>query len=144
MKNNRLFTAFILAALLPLAAAADIWQDPTTKVNYTYFVGNSEASVKAGYTSAGSPDATGAIAILTSFTVDGNVYSVTSIGEYAFWNCNGLTSVTISKGVTSIGDSAFGNCGGLTTVSIPSSVTSIGESTFYYSTDTAFSRFCAV
>ena len=33
--------------------------------------------------------------------------SVTSIGDYAFYGCNGMTSVTIPDGVTSIGFGAF-------------------------------------
>ncbi len=36
--------------------------------------------------------------------------SVTTIGNYAFFNCDALTSVTIPSSVTSIGDYAFGNC----------------------------------
>ena len=42
--------------------------------------------------------------------------SVTSIGDWAFYNRNGLTSVTIGEGVTSIGDYAFYNCSGLTEI----------------------------
>ena len=55
---------------------------------------------------------------------------VTSIGNYAFYNCSGLTSVTIPNSVTSIGSSAFQNCSGLTSVSIPNSVSSIGNFVF--------------
>lgn len=57
--------------------------------------------------------------------------SVTSIGNYAFQYCSGLTSVTIPNSVTSIGDYAFRSCSKLTSVTIPNSVTSIGESAFY-------------
>ena len=57
--------------------------------------------------------------------------SVTSIGDYAFSNCTGLTSVTIPDSVTSIGSDAFFNCRNLTSVTIPNSVTSIGGSVFY-------------
>ena len=56
--------------------------------------------------------------------------SVTSIGNYAFEYCTGLTSIIIPDSVTSIGDSAFEGCKGLTSVTIPDSVTSIGDSAF--------------
>ena len=56
--------------------------------------------------------------------------SVESIGEYAFYGCSGLTSVTIPTSVESIGERAFSGCSGLTSVTIPSSVTSIGEYAF--------------
>ena len=36
--------------------------------------------------------------------------SVTSIGDYAFYDCSGLTSVTIPNSVTSIGNNAFYDC----------------------------------
>ena len=55
---------------------------------------------------------------------------VTSIGECAFCECNGLTSISIPSSVTSIGNYAFDGCSNLTTVTIPSSVTSIGEGAF--------------
>ena len=56
--------------------------------------------------------------------------SVTSFGDYAFYDCSGLTSVTIPTSVTSIGMWAFDRSG-LTGVTIPASVTSIGGWAFY-------------
>ena len=56
--------------------------------------------------------------------------SVTSIGSYAFYNCNGLTSVTIGNGVTSISNNAFMYCWNLTSVTIPDSVTVIDNYAF--------------
>ena len=58
--------------------------------------------------------------------------SVTSIGDWAFYNCTGLTSITIPNSVTSIGDSAFEACTGLTSVTIPDRVTSIGDRAFTF------------
>ncbi len=55
---------------------------------------------------------------------------VTSIGEYAFDGCSGLTDLTIPNSVTNIGNSAFSGCSSLTSVSIPNSVTNIGNSAF--------------
>ena len=85
---------------------------------------------------------------------------ITVIGEYAFYNCTGLTSIVVPNHVTSINQYAFGYCYGLTTVdlpnslttieayaftncnrmssfTIPGSVTSIGNNAFYYCTGLA-------
>lgn len=56
--------------------------------------------------------------------------NVTSIGEWAFYDCRGLTSVSISNSVKSIGKGAFAWCYGLTSVVIPNNVTSIEYGTF--------------
>ena len=57
-------------------------------------------------------------------------YTVTAIGNLAFWECTSLKEVTIPQSVTSIGDKAFYDCRGLTSVTIPQSVTSIGDHAF--------------
>lgn len=56
--------------------------------------------------------------------------SVMCIGKGAFSSCSKLVSVTIPNGVTEINDYAFFGCRSLTTVNIPDSVTSIDVSTF--------------
>ena len=55
---------------------------------------------------------------------------VTSIGDYAFSGCSGLTSVNIPEDVTSIGERVFMNCSQLASIEIPKSVTSIGSGVF--------------
>ena len=53
------------------------------------------------------------------------------IADSVFYNCTGLTSVTIPDSVTRIGNNAFYDCSGLTSITIPDSVTSIGSYAFY-------------
>ena len=72
----------------------------------------------------------GDIVIPEAIEHNGVTYSITSIGDNAFYYCSGLTSITIPNSVTSIGDFAFKNCSGLTSITIPNSVTSIGNSAF--------------
>ena len=72
----------------------------------------------------------GAINIPSTVSYNGETYSVTSIGNFVFEYCIGLTSVTIPNSVTTIGDAAFRYCGGLTSVTIGNSVTTIGEDAF--------------
>ena len=55
---------------------------------------------------------------------------LTGLNKGAFYNCTGLTFVTIGNGVTSIGGYAFYGCTGLTSITIPDSVTSIGNNAF--------------
>ena len=64
---------------------------------------------------------------LSSITIPS---SVRVIGNYAFSSCSGLSSVTIGNSVTSIGEGAFSGCSGLSSVTIPNSVTSIGACAF--------------
>ena len=69
---------------------------------------------------------------ITSFDELRYFTGLTSIGNSTFYNCRGLTSITIPEGVTSISDEAFEDCSGLTSISIPEGVTSIGEKAFAY------------
>lgn len=55
---------------------------------------------------------------------------VTEIGNYAFYNCKSLTSINIHPAIANIGDSAFSGCEGLTSIEIPASVESIRNNPF--------------
>ena len=55
---------------------------------------------------------------------------VTSIGDYAFNRCTGMTSIEIPNSVTSIGNNAFKDCSSLTSITIPNRVTSVGFNAF--------------
>ena len=73
----------------------------------------------------------GDVIIPESVTYNDVKYSVTEIEEDAFYDCSGLTSVSIPDSVTEIGEYAFDGCSGLTSVIIPDSVTKIGDCAFY-------------
>ena len=85
------------------------------------------AVVESGVTSIGDY-AFYACLKLNSVTLHGDVKS---IGGYVFQDCTKLTAVEIPEGVTSIGYRAFDGCSSLTSVTIPNSVTSIDGYTFY-------------
>ena len=90
-------------------------------------VSETEKTVKiTGYTGSETE-----LTIPSNVTNNSVVYSVTSIGESAFKECESLTSITISGSVRSIGNYGFEKCTALTSVTIPDSVTSIGYEAFY-------------
>ncbi len=66
---------------------------------------------------------------MTSITIPGTVQI---IGKWAFSNCTGLTSATLQEGVENIGVNAFRECTSLASVNIPNSVTKIESSAFYH------------
>lgn len=72
----------------------------------------------------------GDVTIPATVTYNGTTYSVSTIGESAFYNCIGLTSIDIPNSVTTIGEGAFDGCISLTSIDIPNSVTTIGELAF--------------
>ena len=63
-----------------------------------------------------SNEYTGKVTIPESVTYNSKTYSVTSIDDDAFSGCYSLTSIEIGSGVTSIGNWAFEDCTGLTDV----------------------------
>lgn len=57
--------------------------------------------------------------------------TVTSIGNFAFYECESLISVNMTDNVTSIGNSAFEYCTGLISISLSNSLETIGECSFH-------------
>ena len=102
------------------------------EVNGIYYYKNSDGkTVYVTYRDTKFNSYSGSVVIPSTVTYSGTTYSVTSIGSDAFYECSGLTSVTIPNSVTTIGIAAFSCCSGLTSVTIPNSVTSIGYEAFY-------------
>ena len=111
--------------LLPLAASSFTGETEIDGINY-YIV----TKAKIAEVRTKNPKYSGDIVIPSTVEYEGVTCDVTSIGNYAFWGCGGLTSVIIPNSVKTIGNYAFASCSGLTSVSIPNSVTSIGEYAF--------------
>ena len=133
MENNckkyiriRYLLIFLVCLLsLPLRAEETFQIDGIT---YSFEKGSGRAQVYKGDKSLSHAN------ILPSFIYDGYSYKVTSIGDFAFEGCTGLTSVEIPNSVTSIGYEAFYRCYNLTSIEIPNSVTTIGSYAFKYCT----------
>jgi autotransporter-associated beta strand protein len=60
--------------------------------------------------------------------------SVTTIGNYAFFDCIGVTSITLPIGVTSIGSAAFWNCNDLRSMYFFASPPALAQDSFSYKT----------
>lgn len=90
-------------------------------------LGHSSVTIPAGVTSIGKYAFAECDSLATVSLPDG----VTGIGNYVFQNCVALTTITIPDGVTSIGKGAFEFCRSLTSLVFPDSVTSIGDNVFY-------------
>ena len=114
-------TTLILSVFFSISASAyDVEVD-----GIYYDISGTTASVASG-----NNNYSGDIVIPESITYVNSKYSVTSIGNWAFSCCSGLTSITIPNSVTNIGEKAFSGCSGLTSITIPNSVISIGEYAF--------------
>ena len=57
--------------------------------------------------------------------------SVTHIGEYAFYSCSALTSISLSHTLTDIANNTFRWCTSLSSITLPKNLLTIGSSAFY-------------
>ena len=125
----------ILTAILMLCCTTMSAHDFEVEGIFYYILSEEDRTVevtyKGSYSGEYSGEYSGNVAIPANVTYEGTTYSVTTIGEYAFSWCYGLTSITIPNSVTTIGEYAFWGCEGLTSIEIPNSVTTIGERAFF-------------
>ena len=56
---------------------------------------------------------------------------VTSLGDYAFYNCTALAEITLPESLTAIGRYTFCGCESLTEAALPAAATEIGAGAFY-------------
>ena len=138
MKATKLLRFSIAIAMMLCASFTTLAHNFEVGGIYYNYLDKSAKTVEVTYKGSFSDDYdneyTGSVIIPSSVTYSGTTYSVTSIGNYAFSYCDGLTSVTIPNSVTSINNDTFSNCTGLTSVTIPNSVTTIGDYAFDHCT----------
>ena len=118
---------------LALVATTSLWAHDfeVDGIYYNYLDGNNvEVTYRGDACRSYDDEYSGEVIIPSTVRYNGTTYSVTSIGDNAFYYCSSLTSITIPNSVTSIGDEAFAFCSSLTSITIPNSVTSIGVGAF--------------
>ena len=158
MKPKRLISLLVavcmMITMLPLSAVTAFAADTASSTvrtaivdGYKYEYKVNEADNTATITKFLGPDgsakSTGSydIKIPEKIHEKSGDYTVTAIGDKAFYDCRDLKSVTIPQSVTSIGDYAFFQCISLKTLSfgeksfgenIETNIKTIGKDAFYY------------
>ena len=114
-----------MAAMIAIFAHADT--ETIDGIEWTYTVSNGEVSLGGGHPNNTAIPQTMSGVVNIPSSLGG--YPVTSIGEFAFFRCKDITSVTIPDSVTSIDYWALAGCS-FTEVCIPKSVTNIAYGAF--------------
>ncbi len=126
----RTYKNIVLALLLLACSNANAYDFEVDGIYYN-IISSTEKTAEVTFQSDQGNDYYENVVIPKQVLYNNDIYSVTSIGDSAFYACYRLTSVTIPGSVTTIDNSAFKLCRGLTSVTIPNSVTSIGDGAFY-------------
>lgn len=125
-----IINCFLLLGALPSLAQDYDFSVKTNFVNIYYKIVDSSVSNRSVEVVPCATDmCPRPVAIPSTVTNGGKKYKVVSIGEKAFLNCTGATSITIPNSVTDIYNAAFRNTG-ISQLEIPESVTYIGDDAF--------------
>jgi len=128
MKKKQFFLTLCLILLSAPLSAYDFEVDGI----YYNITSSTDMTVEVTYKTTNYNSYSGDVTIPTSVINNDTIYSVTCIGEKAFYNCSSLTSIVLPSSITSIGRYAFIRCSNIKSIIIPSSVTDIDVSAFSY------------
>lgn len=131
MKPNKQIILFLLLCLISVRGWA--YDELVDGIYYNYDHSKLEATVTFRAFATDNKNAySGDVVIPEQVKSDkfGKTYKVTSINQYALYQCPSVTSVSIPNTIESIGMYSFMNCKGLTSLTIPNSVITIGEGAF--------------
>ena len=120
-----------------------------TDGNWTYTVSNNQATITAySVNTTGTltiPNTLGGypvVAIGSASSSSSGVFyndsfsyvsipsTITTIGDYAFYNCRSLLEINLPSNLTTLGKYSFCSCSAITKLTIPGKVTAIGENCF--------------
>ena len=138
MKPKRLISLLVavcmMITMLPLSAVTAFAEDTSTDpedsykgYKYAYKVNGGNATITKFL---GPVDSTNNGSYDIEIPAELGGYTVTGIGNRAFYGCADLTEVTIPQSVTSIGERAFAACRNLNSLTINDAATSIGNRAF--------------
>ncbi|MBQ1485455.1 MAG: leucine-rich repeat domain-containing protein [Muribaculaceae bacterium] len=135
--SYRFDVASVTTNISVTATAEAITSFTSGGLNYVLLSGNLSAkvTVKSGTTdamaNANTGDKyTGSIEVPASATYCGASYNVTQIDNFAFYNCTGITAMSLPEGLTYIGSHSFRKTTGMTTCNFPSTLTTIKSQAF--------------
>ena len=151
MKPKRLISLLVavcmMVAMLPFSAvpafAADTLSFTIDDIQYTIDKNDSTAVSVTGTTGYGDINNKKDLVLPETVEYNGVTYTVTSIGNGAFAQKNGLNSIVIPNTVVLIAESAFASNWGLTSIEIPASVVEIGTRAFEWAGNIAEVKFAA-
>ncbi len=134
MKTINSLRSKLLTLTLALMASVSIQAHDFSVdgIYYNILDGNNvEVTFKGSHVNQYVNEYINSINIPNEVTINNTTYTVTRVGDGAFYACRTLNSVTIPNSVTYIGDTAFYSCDDLTTVDVGNAVTRIGDGAFF-------------
>ena len=117
---KQLFRFSILMLALIQSALTYAHDFEVDGIYYSISGTNATVTFKGRYCNSFYNEYSGSVVIPATVTYNGTTYPVTSIDTLAFYYCSELTSIYLPNSITEIGQEAFGNCPGLTSIVVES------------------------